>query len=370
MRNENTFRAICRALERMSAPRGTVADWLRAVGDQREEALRHFAVFQRGYLQREADAASDLYCPRCLCRHEVFVWSEEKLAVLRRELYPTTDPALSEPPSTLDFGPGTLDSPVITASCRCDDHPGCPDMHLTAADIEVWVFSWTRFARALCGAFGCNSQFADLKIRDAYQIGSWSVEALPIILTIQPDSARLRAAILELIARWRQRFILLGPTADSLDAPCLELLERNGSAFFALESNLVFADNGMLQPVKTPGQLFAQFTPEPKESDQSLLQRAFALVKALDADCKPPLPLTIFRLYCIDNLTMDQVMRRCKCSKGTVVNRLDFIRAKTGLNVEHLRQMSGQFERMGDALHDDRASHIHRKNLIDEPDAE
>src|SRR2546428_13414072 len=120
MPRDRTFARICRALERMSAPRGTVADWLRAIGTGGDDARRAFAISQRALLPREANTATDIFCPRCLCRHEVFVWSEEKLAVLRRELYPATDPALSEPPSTLDFGPGTLDSPVITASCRCD----------------------------------------------------------------------------------------------------------------------------------------------------------------------------------------------------------------------------------------------------------
>src|SRR2546423_7260734 len=113
MPRDNTFTGICRALERMSALRGTVADWLRAVGDQREEALRHFALFQRGFLQREADTASDVYCPRCLCRHEVFIWTDEKLGALHRELYP----------ASLNSEPGTLNFPAITGSCRCDDHP-------------------------------------------------------------------------------------------------------------------------------------------------------------------------------------------------------------------------------------------------------
>src|SRR5256885_10094270 len=48
--------------------------------------------------------------------------------------------------------------------------------------------------------------------------------------TIQPDRERLRLIILELIARFGRRFIVLAPAARHLDAACLELLDKAQAA--------------------------------------------------------------------------------------------------------------------------------------------
>jgi len=45
---------------------------------------------------------------------------------------------------------------------------------------------------------------------------------------------------------------------------------------------------------------------------------------------KPPTLLTVFRLYCMQNFTVHQIARQCRCSAGTVSQRLRLIERKTG----------------------------------------
>jgi len=74
--------------------------------------------------------------------------------------------------------------------------------------------------------------------------------------------------------------------------------------------------------------------PEP-----STLASALALLDRLDSASppRPPTVLAVFRLYCIQQMTITEVARACRCSVGTVCNRLKLLRAKTGLNPEKLR---------------------------------
>jgi hypothetical protein len=284
-----------------------------------------FLLLRRAFLQKDASPATHVFCPDCCCRHEVFVWADPH--------------------------------PALTAVCRCDDHPGCPDLQLSPADLEMWSLSWPRLARELCRALELAPQFSELAIINTRQIGSWSSDAIPVLLTIQPDRERLRSIILELIARFGRRFIVLAPAARHLDAACLELLEKAEAAFFPLDANLVLTHNATLQPIRPPGELFGRFAPKLDNSDFSEAQRVFALVQQLDAGARNKLPsvLTVFRLYCIEDLTVDQISDKCSCAKSTVSNRLHQIRKTTGTDPITFRRMSGHFDRMMDQATDSRA---------------
>ena len=58
---------------------------------------------------------------------------------------------------------------------------------------------------------------------------------------------------------------------------------------------------------------------------------ALALLEKLDTGRRRPPPslAKVFRLYCIECLSAAQVARRCRCSKGAVIRRLNLIRKKT-----------------------------------------
>src|SRR5262249_24270088 len=140
----------------------------------------------------------------------------------------------------------TPHSSLIRAICRCEP-PTCPDVLLTPEDIVLFELSWTKLARALCHAFALDHKPADLGVLNMRQIGSWSVDAVPVVLTIQHERGWFRAVLLELLARLRQRFILLAPTAKNIDAVSHELLAHSNAAFFSLDATVMLTADGALR---------------------------------------------------------------------------------------------------------------------------
>jgi hypothetical protein len=207
-----------------------------------------FEIFKSAFLQKQPQLAKGYPCGHCACTHEVYI---------------QTDLPSPNPIGRGTEGEGsvsTIDSQVVTIEslCRCDP-PTCRHDHvtLTRADVELWSLNWTKLARALCHAFSLNYQFADLRPCNTRQIGSWSADAVPVILTIQSQRGFFYSVITELIARLHQKFILLAPTAKHFDAGCQELLANANAAFFPLDSNVILNPNGVLECVKEPSDLFS-----------------------------------------------------------------------------------------------------------------
>jgi len=95
---------------------------------------------------------------------------------------------------------------------------------------------------------------------------------------------------------------------------------------------------------------------------------AFALLQKLemDAPLKAPSALTVFRLYCVDGYSAEQVARKCRCGKATVIRRLQFIEARTGVKAERFRAMSGHLQQLDDDLNASGAREIYRRGLTTE----
>jgi DNA-directed RNA polymerase specialized sigma24 family protein len=105
--------------------------------------------------------------------------------------------------------------------------------------------------------------------------------------------------------------------------------------------------------------------PEPLGDDAA--RKLFALVSALESGSARMAPvLTVFRLYCIEGLSAEQTARKCRCSKTTVIKRLNSIRRKTGTSADMLRAYSPQFERMEEEMSDSRAKKIYRQAEFEE----
>ena len=224
----------------------------------------------------------------------------------------------------------------------------------------VWQLNWGRLGRALCAALGLDCRPSTLPLENTCQIGSWSTESVPVILTIQTQPERFRAVLAELGNRLRRRFILLAPTPDLLDAVGQELLANAGAGFFALTTHVHFTAHGGLQPVRTPGELFAAFTPQPAAAlEEDTARRAFALAEQLGANA-----LKVFRLYCIEGLSAAQAARLARCSRSAFYRRLELIRARTGMEPAQLRKLSPQLAQIEADLADSRASRIQRTRLI------
>jgi hypothetical protein len=337
---------VWHALESSRGLTAVAASWRERLGDQ-------FEPFKTAFLQRAHGIPKGMPCPRgCGCTHEIVV-----------EEFPSPNPigrgARSE---------GQLST--IRALCRCDP-PTCPDIPLTPDDIVLLELSWSKLARALCHVFALDYKPADLGLLNTRQIGSWSVDAVPVILTIQHERAWFRTVLLELLARLRQRFILLAPTAKNIDAVSHELLASSDAAFFSLDANVSLTSEGALRLIHAhPGELFAKFTPQPRDNDEDVASRAFALVHQLDSQGtrNPPSVLAVFRMYCIDGFSLTTIARKCGTTRPTVRQRLRLVETKTGMDIDQLRKVSAHLEKAEASFADSRASHIHRKNLIYDDD--
>jgi len=101
---------------------------------------------------------------------------------------------------------------------------------------------------------------------------------------------------------------------------------------------------------------------------EDVARSAFALLQKLelDAPLKAPSVLTVFRLYCVDGFSADQVARKCRCAKGTVMSRLRFIETVTKTKPEQFRAMSGHLQQVDDDLHASGAREIYRQGLAHE----
>ncbi len=311
-------------LERLAGSGAVLSVWRRELGE-------HFDGFGKAFLQRAKDPALAFPCPRgCGCAHEI-----------------------------VRHGPED-----IVAVCRCDPWR-CDDLPLTAADLVVWEINWSRLGRALCQALGLDVRRGDLELGNTPQIGSWSADAVPALLAVQSEARAFRHTVAQLATRLRRRFILLAPTSRFLEATCLETLNAISAEFFALDQHVRVNRDGRLEAIQAPGELFAAFSPRtPVQEDAA--QRAFALVKTLDAGChlrKAPL-LKVFRLYCIEALSANEVARRCHCARALVFDRLKLLRQKTGLSPTNFRRYSAQFEKVSEAMSDPRARRIYRKGAI------
>jgi hypothetical protein len=108
-----------------------------------------------------------------------------------------------------------------------------------------------------------------------------------------------------------------------------------------------------------------QAGPEIEGMSDNVARQAFELVRKLDEGhtTRGPSLLTVFRLYCMNEMSAERIAQQCGCSKATVINRLRVLAEKTGVSPERLRRYSAQFETMEEDLTDWRAKRIHRQGL-------
>ena len=82
--------------------------------------------------------------------------------------------------------------------------------------------------------------------------------------------------------------------------------------------------------------------PLPPNHDREVSECTFELLDRLDFQSrrKNPTLLTVFRLYCLQQMTVTQVARKCRCSLSTVSDRLKLIEQRTGAPPKTLRAYS------------------------------
>lgn len=226
--------SVWRSLEELPDLNAVPLVWRKMLGP-------HFAAFQTLCLESLDWLPGAYPCPtNCGCWHEI-VPSTVPPDTTRPEAYP---------------------QPTIRAVCRCEQ-PECPDLHLTLADITPLQANRAMLGRALCQALDLESKPVDLGLPLSPQIGAWSPNAVPVILTIHYDTLAFRADVADLAVQLAQPFILLTPTTVHIDAHIQSLLARVHAALFTLDSLVTLNPDGTLRPTSPPADLFAQLSPQP-----------------------------------------------------------------------------------------------------------
>jgi hypothetical protein len=247
-----------RGLELVRGPTAVVATWQQHLGDI-------CPAFSRAFLKRCVEPVRNYLCPiGCGCVHEVT---------------------------------GHVDDSLV-AVCRCESR-ACEDLDPSRADAAFYELSRTRLGRALCRAFGLGAHRAELGLPNTRQVGTWSADAVPVILTVHSERWLFRQATAEWAAPRKQPFILLAPTASAVAAIGKELLSNVGAGFLASKDCVRLNPDATLQSLKAPRELFARLQPQAKdELEPDMARRAFGLLEQLEAESpsRPPAVLTVFRL--------------------------------------------------------------------------
>jgi hypothetical protein len=133
-----------------------------------------------------------------------------------------------------------------------------------------------------------------------------------------------------------------------------------------LERAITRIDRNLAQlaPAPPAAAAAAKNTSSQEPDDQA--RQLFALVKQLDTQSnwrKAPI-LQVFRLYCLESMTAEEIARRCACAKSLIILRLAQLRQKLGCDPASLRPYSGHFDRIEASLRDPRARRIRPKSVI------
>jgi hypothetical protein len=106
-----------------------------------------------------------------------------------------------------------------------------------------------------------------------------------------------------------------------------------------------------------------------KQDESDAATRAFVLVDRLDTEKPLPHPslLTVFRMYCMKELSSVRIARDCGCNKSTVVRRLALLRRRIGVDPRDLRPFSPQLAKLEDSLRYSRASRLDPRHYLDDP---
>lgn len=249
-----------------------------------------FEPFRQALLRRLSNPAASYPCPRgCGCTHRVV-------------RYP--------------------DNGGIAAVCQCE--PWCCDtIPVTEKELVLYSPDPHAIGRAVARAFGFQPREREMGIPGVLQIGAFTDTAIPAMLVVQPDRRMFHARICEVAAVLRQKFILIAPTATFMDGAAHGLLAGLGGMFIPLSATIRVTPAGQLQTIRPPLEILEPVTPKTEPADESVVASALGLIQILDKDPvkKRPTHAEFFRLYCLDELSLSQIMRKTGCSRGTASYR-------------------------------------------------
>jgi hypothetical protein len=296
-----------------------------------------------------------------------------------------------------------FDSPEdVSAVCDCEE-AACEPISLRPSDLIVYALDIGMLAAALRGAFHLNELesvgFEEVRSR---LVGGWGLRRSRVFFNVPVSEKGLLKEIDRLCATVPDPFVLLMPTSRFCTPMVERALRLQGCAHLALAGIVTPTAPGILEIVPAAkiavdtvlgdfGKRVAQGRPldraiarvEEKldtiansrredhidEEDQpaEVARQVLALAKKLDTATRLQRPgiLTVFRLYCINEMSATQIAKRCGCSKTAIMKRLKILARKIGMPPGRLRKYSAQFERMEEEMSDGRAKRIYRQGLAD-----
>jgi hypothetical protein len=286
----------------------------------------------------------------------------------------------------------------ISAICDCEE-AGCDPILLRAEDLIVYALNGEMVATAVREALQFDeSERGDVGESRSCLIGTWGVRRSRVFFYVPLSENGLLNEIDRLCLVSSEPFILLTPTSRFCTPMVQRALRRHGSAQMGLAGVVALTEPGQLEltPSAKPivkallgdfGKRIAEGTPleraihrvekklntiaknrAPSESaaiSEDVARQALEIVKKLDTGrpMKKPSLLTVFRLYCINEMSAAQIAGQCGCSKGTVIDRLNVLANRVGMPLAQLRTYSPQFERTEKEIDDWRARRIDRQDL-------
>jgi len=289
----------------------------------------------------------------------------------------------------------------FVAVCTCGDG-GCAPIKLSPEGALIYELNRRALGNAICGALGLDMANRTITPNGgSLEIGSYAPLHAPVFLCFPANAADLLRELEELLSRGSGPFVILTPTRAHIMSVLDNTVDRCGSAILALSVIVEPHESAGFRATKALAPALAQWTdrvaslrghgkalekvllklatatdrmdaPIAKEQDvpEEVAIQAFALVKALDSEeasrLGPPSVPTVFRLYCMEELSSSEIAKRVGCAKLTVLRRLQLIRARTGMDPSTFRRFSSQFAKIEEQMRDPRAAHIHRKRMIDD----
>jgi hypothetical protein len=276
------------------------------------------------------------------------------------------------------------DNGTLAGICQCNPQK-CGEYTVLPEEMIPWELDWSKIPRVLCRAFDLQPKIVKLGLYNTLQIGFWGRDEIPAILTLASNPVEFLNIVAVLVTRFARPIILFAPTNRNIGASAKELLGNIGAAFFSLDAHLILeqkhhAASGedkrpndpdfsisefQLSAFPPPSTLFSEIAPLlPDPSDEDLARRVCIVMDTLDSESrrKKPSLLTIFRLYCVQEMTVAQIAHKCNCSKATVSNRLSLLQSKTGVPHAKLRRVSAYFTRFQQDMASARDDYSKHKN--------
>jgi hypothetical protein len=282
------------------------------------------------------------------------------------------------------------DNGTTNGICQCDP-PTCGTYTVLPYEPIPQYLDWSKLGKAVCKPLGLVPKNVKLGLFNTMQIGTWqspcdedaASDSIPAILTLPASRAELLNTISGLAAKLGQPFILFAPLSRHLSPAAKELLDSLGAAFFSLDALLKLHPeppppnvDPFIDPNYDPHaipvliakipleNLFADIAPLlPSPSEDDLARRTFLALQDSESNdrARKPTLYTVFKRYCVEEMTARETARKCKCSLGTISKRLVELRRKTGVSPARLRGISSQFVQLENDFAEARANH-HRRN--------